>query len=202
MTATGLDPTTANTQPFSQTDQFDHIGKLQRKTLLLLWHFLILSLLNAWYNCTSGTQNSFWNYVKKMTNCLQTLGKDNKNLFYRRKITHGLVSSFWTFQSVMEFRSFLKKKKKWSATDTQKRLVLGSWCSHKRREKEVSSKIRYLSKMLWNCSIFIVSRETSYISENEDFSNNGLFWLNFICTSKMITIAYFTNDSLLHVKQN
>ena len=109
MTATGLDPTTANTQPFSQTDQFDQIGKLQRKTLLLLWHFLILSLLNAWYNCTSGTQKSFWNYVKKMTNCLQTLGKDNKNFFYRRKITHGLC--FWTFQSVMEFRSFLKKKK-------------------------------------------------------------------------------------------
>ena len=192
--------TLANTQPFSQTGQFGQIAKLQRKTLLLLWHFLILSLLNAWYSCTSGTQKSFWNYVKKMTNCLHTLGKDNKNFFYWRKITYGLVSSFWKFQSLMEFRSFLEKKS-WSATDTQKKLTLGSWCWHKRRQKEVSPKIQYLSKILWNCSIFIVSREKSYVSDNEDFSNNGLFWLNFICTSKMITIAYFTNDNLLHVKQ-
>ena len=47
MTATGLDPTTTNTQPLGQTGQFDQTGKLQRKTLLLLWHFLILGLLNA-----------------------------------------------------------------------------------------------------------------------------------------------------------
>ena len=115
-TATGLDPTNTNTQPFSQIGQFDQTGKLQRKTLLLLCHFLILDLLNTWYNCTSSAQKFFWNYVRKMTNCLHTLGKNNKNLFYRRKITYGqdpfnVSIAFGHFSQKWNFVVFWKKNR-------------------------------------------------------------------------------------------
>ena len=136
---------------------------MRRKTLLLLLHFLMLDLLNAWYNCTSGTKKSFWNSVRKMTNLLAYSRKSQQNFFltkenYLRTRPFQCQHRFWTFRSVMEFRSFLEEKSR-SATDTQKKLMLGSWCSHKRREKEVSPKIRHSSKILWNCSIFIVTRE-------------------------------------------
>ena len=79
--------------------------KLQSKTLPLLQHFSMLCLLNAWYNCTSSTQKSLWNYVRRLKNYLHTLYFAHKILLYWSEITYRLDP----FNISFVFRCFKQK---------------------------------------------------------------------------------------------
>ena len=78
--------------------------------------------------------------------------------------------------------------------------------------KEVSPKIRQLSSILRNYSIFIVINQSDRPESRKElhkttksFSINRLFWWNFICTTKMISrvyvTLYFRNNNLLYFSQ-
>ena len=122
--------------------------------------------------------------------------KDEKLLAYSRKwylwTEHfQCYYSFQTFQTEMKFSSFWKKPHK-----VQQIQRKNSCCVIGARTKEVSPKIRQLSSILWNCSIFVVINQSDCPESRKElyktFSINGLFWWNFICTTKMISRVYIT----------
>ena len=138
--------------------------------------------------------------------------KDEKVLAYSRELYLWIEKFqfeylFRTFQTEMKFCSFLEKNRKVPQFQRKNSCwVVGA------RTKEVSSKIRQLSSILWNYSIFIVINQSDrpefrkeLLKITKPFSINGLFWWNFICTTKMISRAYiplyFRNNNLLDFSQ-
>ena len=91
----------------------------------------------------------------------------------------------------MKFSSFWKKPRK--VKQIQRK---NSCCVVGAHTKEVSPKIRQSSSILWNCSIFVVINQSDRPKSRKElyktFSINGLFWWNFICTTKMISRVYIT----------
>ena len=150
----------------------------------ILREFSILGLLNSWYDSTPITQKPHWNSVRRMKNYLHTLGN----------YTYGLnafnVSIIFThFRQKWNFVVVWKKSRNVPQIQWK-----NSCCVVGASTKEVSTKIRQSSSILWNYSVFIVinqsDRPESRKELHKTFWVNGLFWWNFICTTKMISRAY------------
>ena len=134
-----------------------NLQKLRSKTLLLLWHFSLLGLLNVGYNCTSSTQKSPWNLARRLKNYLRTLHFASKILLCWSEITYGLdlfnISIvFGWIRKKLNFVVFWKNIAEYhrSPEKTHDGLV-------QTRTKEVSPKIQYLSKIR---SIFTVINQS------------------------------------------
>ena len=130
-----------------------NLQNLRSKTLLLLRHFSLLGLLNVGYNCTSSTQKSPWNSVRRLKNDLQTLYFASKILLCWSEITYGLEPFnisivFGWIRKKLNFVVFWNNITEYyrSREKTHDGLV-------QTRTNEVSPKIQYLSKIR---SIFTV----------------------------------------------
>ena len=154
--------------------------------LQILREFSILGLLNSWYDSTPSTQKPLWNSVRRMRNYLHTLGNGTYGLN-----TFNVTIVFRHFRQKWNFQVFGKNPAKFQQLQRK-----NSCCVVGARTKEVSPKIRQSPSILWNCSIFVVinqsDRPESRKELYETFSINGLFWWNFICTTKMISPIHIT----------
>ena len=140
-----------------QNRQDTGCSKVVNQTLLLLRHFSLLGLLNVWYNCTSSTQRSPWNSVRRLKNDLHTLYFASKILLCWSEITYGLEPFnisivFGWIRKKLNFVVFWKNIAEYhrSPEKTHDGLV-------QTRTNEVSPKIQYLSKI---CSIFTVINQS------------------------------------------
>ena len=120
--------------------------------------------------------------------------------------TVSMSVSFSDISTEIKFCSLLGKKRKVPQIQRKNSCwVVGA------HTKEVSPKVRQLSNILWNYSIFIVINQSDRLESKKElhkitksFLINELFSWNFICTTKMISrvyITYFSNNNLLHFSQ-
>ena len=152
----------------------------------ILREFSILGLLNSWYDSTPSTQKPLWNSVRRMKNYLHTLGNYTYGLN-----TFNVNIVFRHFRQKWNFVVFGKKPAKFHRSKKK-----SSCCVVGALTKEVSPKIRQSSSILWNYSIFVVINQSGHPEPRKElhktFLINGLFWWNFICTTKMIRRVYIT----------
>ena len=138
-----------------QNRQDTGCSKVVNQTLLLLRHFSLLGLLNVWYNCTSSTQRSPWNSVRRLKNYLDTLYFASKillkwNYLWARPFRISIV--FECFRKKLNFLVFWKNIAEYYRTPEKTHVGLVQT-----RTNEVSPKIQYLSKI---CSIFTVINQS------------------------------------------
>ena len=180
-------------------------------TLQILQEISILDLLNAWYNFTSGTQKPLWNSVRRIKKLLAYSRKRQKK---KKKKPFKLYvwtepcqcqHRFWTFQTKIKFRSFLEKYCRLPQIQKKNSCwVVGA------RTNEGFHSLKFGSYPIF---YEIVVNQSDRPGSRKDLhkitkklSINGLFWWNFICTSKMMNRVYIPlyfrhNNNLLHFNQ-